>query len=134
MDTLEHVDNVLHRISRNAEQAPKIYREIAWAGLWFILLIAARALSPALGYKLGLDESQLSLVVKPVTFVSNLALIAAGFVAFVKFVFPRTLGRDMGTRFNQAWQSLDDPFKIIMVYVAVGAPLLISLALLIGMN
>lgn len=124
----------LHRADRDAVQTPKIVREVAWAGVWFVLLVAARVLSVPLGYKLGLDESQLSLVVKPVTFVSNLALIAAGFVAFIKFIFPMTLGRDMGTRFNQAWQSLDDPFKIIMVYVAIGAPLLLSLALLIGMN
>lgn len=124
----------LHRADRDSVQTPKIIREVAWAGLWFVLLVAARVLSVPLGYKLGLDESQLSLVVKPVTFVSNLALVAAGFVTFIKFLFPMTLGRDMGTRFNQAWQALDDPFKILLVYVAIGAPLLISLALLIGMN
>lgn len=127
-------DNTIAKPDRDPTQMPAVRREFLWALAWFAALIAVRVLSVPLAEKLGLDESQQYLVVRPIEFASNWALLAAGFVAFVKFVFPNTLGRDMGTRFNQAWNSIENPRDLLWMYIAIGASLLVSMSLLLGMN
>lgn len=115
-------------------EKPSIKKHLTWALVWFGALLAARlAVVPVAGW-FGLDESNQYLLVKPVAFVTDGAMLAVGFIVFLRFVFPNTLGRDIGDRFNDAWGELDDPFKILMVYVAFGAPIFIALAMLLGMN
>lgn len=120
--------------TRSVEEVPSIRRELVWAAVWFVALLAVRVAVVPLSLWFGLDESNQYLLVRPVAFLSDWALLAAGFVAFIRFVFPNTLGRDIGTRFNRAWAELDNPFHILILYVAIGAPLFLALAILLGMN
>ncbi len=115
-------------------ERPSVKKHLAWALVWFGALLAVRMAVVPLAGMLGLDESNQYLLVKPVAYATDGALLAVGFLLFVRFVFSNTLGRDLGTRFNDAWGALDDPFKILMVYVAFGAPIFIALAMLLGMN
>jgi hypothetical protein len=124
----------ISRPKRDPLQTVSVKREVLWAVLFFVLLVAVRVVSVPLSGWLGLDESQEYLVTKPMVFVSNWALLVAGWVCFIKFVFPNTLGHDMGTRFNDAWNKIEDPKALIWIYIGIGGPLVLAMALLLGMN
>jgi len=127
-------DNPIDKSYRDPQQKVSLRREIVWAVVAFVVLIVARLASIPLAGALGLDESNQYLLLRPIGFLSDWTLLTAAVVAFIRIVFGRTLGHDLGTRFNACWNSITDPATIIWMYLTMFVGVGISMALLLGLN
>lgn len=112
------------------QEEPKGRSKVIWAIVWFVALIVCRILTVPVADGLGLDESTRYLLVRPVSFVSDFVMLAVAFIASMRFLFPNTLAKDAGTRFNTAFANINDPFKLLIVYAIFLGPLLLVLGLL----
>lgn len=121
-------------VTRDPTQTVSIRGTLVTALLIFVGLIFARVGAVFLAGWVGLDESEQMLLVRPVVFASNVALLALALIGFKRYVFARTFGADMGTRFNKAWNDLKDPWHVVLSYLILGGFLCLSFALLLGMN
>ncbi len=116
------------------EERPSAKKHVAWAVFWFCLAMFVRVASVPFSDFLGMDEGNRYLFTRPLGLASDVAMLGASLIVLVSWVFPNTLGKDSGTRFNKAWAELDDPFRIVLAYAAFMAPVLVALAILMATN
>jgi hypothetical protein len=126
-------DNHLPNLTGNAvteDQPLLVKKEITLAAIWFFVLIAARLASYFIGRYSGIDESYLYLLTEPVAFATDVTMWIAAALIATRIIFKNTLARDAGTRFNQAFAALANPFHILCVYAIFMAPIFIGLAII----
>ena len=111
-------------------QEPSFAHTVKWALIWFAAATLVRLVTLPLCLALGLDQSQHYLIQWPVSFGSQVAMFVAALAVVIKFFFPHTLFKDSGTRFNQAFASIENPFHLLLIYAAFLGPLIIAIALL----
>ena len=109
-------------------ETPSFFAQIKWALIWFVAAMAVRIATIPLGKMF--DESIQYILLWPISFASTVAIFGAALVVFMKFLFPNTLFKDSGTRFNEAFADIEDPFQFIMCYAALLAPVIIALAVI----
>lgn len=109
-------------------EKPSITKPMIWALVWFLGTLIARVLaSPLANF---VPDSERYLVLWPVSFGSMVVMLAAAVYGFIRFIFPNTLFKDSGTRFNKAYAEIKDPFQLMLINSLIMGSIIIALALL----
>ncbi len=112
------------------EEIPSFRRTVIWAAIWFVAATVIRLLTLPICSAIGLDQSQHYLLQWPVSFGSQVAMFVAALAVTVKFFFPNTLFADSGTRFNECFKNITNPFHLLLIYAAFLGPFIIAIAIL----